>query len=87
MRANCLRCLTRAEGSSRPKCLCHDHEVASELVSTARAATALNIARSTLSRWASDGTVTPAQRTIGGHLRWDLEDLRRQIDEATRRTS
>lgn len=59
--------------------------MANELVSTAQAAEALNVARSTLSRWASDGLVTPAQRTVGGHLRWNVDDLRRQVDELTRR--
>ncbi|MCD2190968.1 helix-turn-helix domain-containing protein [Actinomycetospora soli] len=59
--------------------------MANELVSTAKAAEALNVARSTLSRWASDGLVQPAQRTVGGHLRWDVADLRRQVDDLTRR--
>ena len=33
----------------------------------------------TLWRWYRDGRVTPAMRTPGKHLRWDLSDLRRQV--------
>ncbi|MCD2191725.1 hypothetical protein LN037_31810 [Actinomycetospora sp. SF1] len=34
-------------------------------------------------RWASAGHVTPARKTVGGHLRWDLDDLRKQVAEIT----
>lgn len=53
----------------------------SRLVATGEAARELGIDRTTLARWADAGLVTPASRTIGGHLRWDLDDLRRQIDQ------
>jgi len=49
------------------------------LVSTTQAARALGISQATLSRWTARGYVKPAQRTIGGHMRWDIEDLRQQI--------
>jgi excisionase family DNA binding protein len=53
------------------------------LVSTAEAARALNVDRATLSRWAKAGHVRPAQKTIGGHMRWNLEELRRQVRSIT----
>ena len=53
------------------------------LVGTAEAARVLRVDRRTLSRWAAAGHVKPAQKTVGGHLRWDLDDLRRQIAEIT----
>jgi 8-oxo-dGTP pyrophosphatase MutT (NUDIX family)/predicted DNA-binding transcriptional regulator AlpA len=52
----------------------------SDLMTTARAAAAVGVARSTLWRWLKLGWVTPHSRTIGGHLRWDLDELRSQID-------
>ncbi|OLT22927.1 hypothetical protein BJF78_32685 [Pseudonocardia sp. CNS-139] len=55
---------------------------AKDLVSTSEAARALGVNQSTLSRWAKDGRVRPAQRTIGGHMRWDIADLRAQLQAA-----
>lgn len=52
----------------------------SHLVSTTEAAKHLGIAQSTLSRWVSQGLVTPTWRTPGGHMRWDLDDLEAQLD-------
>lgn len=52
---------------------------ATQLVTTGAAARALGIDRSTLNRWAEAGAVTPASRTIGGHMRWDLDRLRAEI--------
>lgn len=49
------------------------------LVTTGAAARALGIDRSTLTRWAAAGLATPAIRTAGGHMRWDLEHLRGQL--------
>ncbi|QYN41185.1 helix-turn-helix domain-containing protein (plasmid) [Pseudonocardia sp. DSM 110487] len=49
------------------------------LVSTGEAARALQVDPTTLQRWANAKRVTPASKTLGGHLRWDLDDLRRQI--------
>lgn len=53
-----------------------------ELISTGAAAKALGIDPSTLVRWSTSGVVTPAGRTVGGHLRWNLEQLRAQLAEA-----
>ncbi len=51
-----------------------------KLVGTGVAARALGVDRTTLVRWAAAGAVTPAVRTVGGHLRWDIEQLREQLD-------
>lgn len=53
------------------------------LVTTGEAARTLGVDPSTLSRWASSGRVVPASKTIGGHLRWDVDELRRQVAEIT----
>ena len=50
------------------------------LVSTGAAARALGIDRSTLTRWAASGLVTPANKTAGGHMRWNLVRLQAQLD-------
>lgn len=50
------------------------------LVRTADAARELSIDPSTLARWARAGIVKPATRTAGGQARWDLTDLKRQVD-------
>lgn len=49
-------------------------------LTTQQAADALGVAVSTLQAWAAKGIVTPAWRTPGGHARWDLADLERQLD-------
>lgn len=51
------------------------------LVTTGAAARALGIDRSTLTRWAAAGVTKPAVRTAGGHMRWDLDQLRDQLAE------
>jgi predicted site-specific integrase-resolvase len=51
----------------------------SRLVSSSVAAQALGVDRATLWRWAKDGLVTAALRTAGGHLRWDVDELRQQL--------
>jgi excisionase family DNA binding protein len=56
------------------------------LLTTGEAAKALSIDRSTLSRWIREEKVRPTDVTVGGHARWDLDDLREQIREL-RRTS
>jgi DNA-binding transcriptional MerR regulator len=50
-------------------------------VTTGVAARALGVSTATLTRWAAAGTVTPAQRTAGGHYRWDLPVLRAQVQQ------
>lgn len=53
-----------------------------ELATTSEAARALGVSARSLARWAQDGTVTPTVRTPGGHFRWDIDDLRRQLSTA-----
>jgi excisionase family DNA binding protein len=53
--------------------------VAEKLLTTHEAAEQLGIGVSTLQAWAAKGTVTPAWRTPGGHARWNIDDLRRQL--------
>lgn len=53
-----------------------------QLVSTAAAAAALGVNRRTLWRWIAEGKVQAPARTAGGHLRWDLAQLRAQVDAA-----
>lgn len=48
-------------------------------LSTGEAAKQLGIARWTLVRWWQDGTVKPQFITAGGHARWDMPDLMRQL--------
>lgn len=50
-----------------------------DLVSTQEAARAIGISARSLARWAQEGTVTPTLTTPGGWLRWDVDDLRRQL--------
>lgn len=52
-------------------------------VPTASAARALNVTKSTLLRWMRAGIVTPVDTTVGGHHRWDVDDLRRQLRART----
>lgn len=49
-------------------------------VSSAAAARALGIGRTTLWRWQQDGSVTPAWKTPKGHARWNLAQLRLQLE-------
>lgn len=51
------------------------------LLSTGDAADTLGVHRATLNRWKTKGYVTPTSTTLGGHDRWDLNDLRQQIED------
>lgn len=48
-------------------------------MTTGEAAKAVGVSLSTLTRWAHAGQVTAAYVTPGGHFRWDVPDLRRQL--------
>lgn len=52
-----------------------------ELVTTAEAAKYLGINRTTLARYAREGILKPTLRLPTGHLRWNLDDIRRQLDD------
>lgn len=49
------------------------------LLTTAQAAQHLGVHRRTLARYAERGQLTPTLVLPSGHLRWNLEDLRRQL--------
>jgi DNA-binding transcriptional MerR regulator len=51
----------------------------SRYVTTGVAARELSISTATLTRWAAAGLVVPAERTAGGHFRWDMPVLREQV--------
>jgi 8-oxo-dGTP diphosphatase len=54
--------------------------MAKRYVSTGEAAAYLGITRNTLHNWVADGIVTPTWRTPRrGDMRWDLDDLDRQL--------
>lgn len=55
------------------------------LVSTGEAARAVGVHVRTLQEWAQKGIVTPANYTAGGHARWDVEDLLKQLREQRQR--
>lgn len=59
--------------------------MAAKLVPTGVAADAVGVDRRTLQRWVEDGVVTPTLKTPGGHARWDIEDLKRQLHELNKR--
>jgi predicted site-specific integrase-resolvase len=50
-----------------------------ELLTTAQAAKLYGINRTTLGRYARDGLLRPTVVLPSGHLRWSLDDLRRQM--------
>lgn len=51
-----------------------------KLVTTTDAAREVGVSARSLARWAQEGRVRPTVRTPGGHLRWDVDQLRRQLD-------
>lgn len=55
------------------------------LVAAGVAAKQLGVSRATLARWWANGEVKPALITAGGHARWDVEDLKRQLIEWRKR--
>jgi DNA-binding transcriptional MerR regulator len=55
--------------------------VVGEYLSTGAAAAELGVSGTTLLDWMRRGIVTPAMKTAGGHYRWKLDDLRRQLAE------
>jgi DNA-binding transcriptional MerR regulator len=59
--------------------------VTERLLTTGEAAKAIGVGRATLARWWHDDLVKPELVTAGGHARWDLEDLKRQLREMRER--
>jgi DNA-binding transcriptional MerR regulator len=56
-----------------------------KLVSTGVAAKELGVGRATLARWWKDRLVSPAVVTAGGQARWDMDDLKRQLEALRQR--
>jgi excisionase family DNA binding protein len=54
----------------------------SALLTTGQLAKALNVSRTAILNWADAGLIKPEVRTPGGHYRWVLEDVKRQLREA-----
>ncbi|MQA16389.1 MAG: MerR family transcriptional regulator [Pseudonocardiaceae bacterium] len=59
--------------------------IVSKLVSTSVAAAELGVSVRTLQQWAHDGLVIPDLWTPGGHARWDVERLRRELRDKRQR--
>ena len=55
--------------------------VVRRLVPTSEAAEEISVSTATLLRWVKDGKIIPTDATLGGHYRWDLDDLKRQLAE------
>ncbi len=53
--------------------------MADRLLTTAEAAKAIGVSARSLSRWASERKLRPALRTPGGQARWDLAELKKQL--------
>jgi hypothetical protein len=56
-----------------------------DLVHTSDAAKALGISARSIARWAAEGRITPDLVTPGGHMRWNIANLRQQLEEARER--
>lgn len=55
------------------------------LLTSGELAEELGIAPRTVARYVRDGWLVPAETTMGGHYRFDLDDVRRQIREIRER--
>lgn len=49
------------------------------MLTTAQAAEAIGIARTTLSRYVKERKLRPTLRLPSGHMRWELDDLKAQL--------
>ena len=54
-----------------------------DLINTNELAQQLGVAASTVRYYRSAGRISPARQTPGGHARWSLEQVRRQLAEPT----
>lgn len=59
--------------------------VAPRYVTTSEAAKLLNVGVRSLQRWVEAGLIEPDYRTAGGHMRWDVERIRRELRSDLRR--
>ncbi|GAA4837612.1 MerR family DNA-binding transcriptional regulator [Saccharopolyspora rosea] len=51
------------------------------LVTSGELARELGISPRTVARYVRDGLLKPTETTLGGHYRWDVEQVREQIRE------
>lgn len=65
------------DGEERAKVLV----MATRLLTTGEAAEAMHVHPRTFRRWVADGWITPTDVTGGGHYRWRIEEVRRQLEE------
>lgn len=56
-----------------------------KLSTSGELASELGVTPRTVARWVQRGWITPAVITAGGHFRFDIEDVRRQLDELRKR--
>lgn len=49
------------------------------LVTSGELAEELGISARTVSRYVREGLLTPTETTLGGHYRWDVNQVREQI--------
>jgi DNA-binding transcriptional MerR regulator len=56
-----------------------------ELVSTAELARRLALSISSIKRYVAAGQITPEITTPGGHYRWNVESVRRQLRDLAQR--
>ncbi len=55
--------------------------MAQKLLTSGELAKELGVSRGALLVWEEKGYITPYFKTPGGHRRWVLEDVRRQLDQ------
>lgn len=56
-------------------------------MTSAEVARALGLSVRLIQKYRADGLLTPAMETPKGHARWDLDEVKRQLDELRRRHS
>lgn len=56
--------------------------IVDDLLPTGEAARRLGVNRRTLQHWARTGQVQPDYTTPGGHYRWDVDRLRRDLRDS-----
>lgn len=54
------------------------------LITSTELARELHVSRRTIGRWHAAGWITPAETTLGGHHRWDIDAVRAQIERLRR---
>ena len=55
------------------------------LLTTREASRLLGLHPQTLTKYVRDGKIRPSMRLPSGQMRWDLADVRRQLDELDQR--